>query len=379
MKAISISLKRAVTSLVITGDTMKMISSLATSKGFGGSEAASQLYREWVNDLVVDYAGPSFKAAAKMPDATFLAWAQARIDDPWRVTPRAHMPLIRLYGEEAVALFITVRWKQEVAWARRMRASDNDRITLLAERWLRETRKDPTTMLSEIISLYVKGVALEAEYSESDRHLMSEDEILDARPDDGGWRPLWLRLAEREYGKRVTELPRQHLGLMATKVRETEWKERTERVRHQMADNLRKHRPSLMVGVLSVAANLGISSDDLVVAEHLFIKEIEEGTLDPTMNQGPLWRTFLLRLSSATGISPFPTPEEETRRMTLIEQIAPSWMENLPGDLRRMGAAVKSNLLSWFDAILTQGRQVPLDPTVDFGLWLMETRGSTNE
>src|SRR5690625_909029 len=94
------------------------------------AEAARQLHREWLNDLFVY--DEAYEAAAGRPDEAFLTWLRARARDPWHVTPRAVDDVGRRYGGETANLFQHIRWPQEIAWARVLRRSRDERTAVQA-------------------------------------------------------------------------------------------------------------------------------------------------------------------------------------------------------------------------------------------------------
>lgn len=371
-------LARAVRALAVPASTMEEACRAAEASGVREPDTAQRLYREWVNDLVALMGGPQFQAAARDPQAAFLGWLTRRLGSPWHVSHRAHASVRARHGDEAAILIGGVRWDQEIAWAHRMRGSDNDRVAFLAEMWLKAARRDPAKLFRGLADVYAAEAAMDAAYVSSPAHLLSDAEILDGSADEDHWRPLWLRFAEREFGRLVNVTPRARLTALAQQVRESEFRDRTARKHARQAEALRRWRPALMVSVLGTAVSRGLSSDDVVAAERAFVGEVEGGRLDVCAEPNPAWRIFARRLVSWSGACEAPGPEESARRVEAIQGLPPSWTDRLPEDFVALGARDHRRLMEWFQSVAVNGsRTPPEDAAVDYGMWLVEvSRGA---
>ncbi len=364
---------KAIRALAVSPQVMAEVAAACEAAGSREADAAAKLHREWVNDTVVAVGRAWFRAAALDPDATFLAWAVARLGDPFHVTYRAREVSRATHGDETALLFGEVRWHQEVAWAHRMRGSDNDRIAILAETWLTAARRDPAKLFRAIVDIYADEAATDQDYARSSFHLLDADEIRAGKVDDLHWRPLWLRFAERAFGSKLNAMSRAQHAQLATRVREAEWRDRTGRVRRRVADGLRARRPSLVVGVMQQAVQAGLSSDDLVQAEDAFVRSVENGDTDLAATPLAPWKAFAATLGPWAGRADPPSPEEAARRIEAIEQMPPTWASTLPEDVRSLRATDRARLVAWFDAVARDGtRTPPADPAVDYGMWLVE-------
>lgn len=363
---------RALRALAVVPASMEAAAVAAASHGVRDPDAAQRLYREWVNDTVMTVSTAWFRSVARDPDGAFLSWTEERLADPYHVSCRAHDTARAAHGEEAALLFSRVRWRQEVAWARRMRGSDNDRIAVLAETWLVAARRDPAKLFRGVMDTFAAEGLADPVYAASAFHLLSGDEILDGRVDDQHWRPLWLRFADREFGRSVNGMARAQMAQLAARARESEWRERVARSRSRQACAVRARRPSLMLAVLRAAAENGLSSDDLVQAEAAFVLGIETGDIDLAAHPRSAWQVFALRLPAWAGRADPPDTEERARRADALDQLTPGWAAALPGEFQDAGASQR-RLLAWFDAVALDGtRTPPADPCVDYGMWLVE-------
>ena len=365
--------ERLIAELAVHEATMAKAVQSCQDNGFGEPDAARRLYREWLNDTLIADGSNRCRQATRTPDSCFLDWLGIRLHEPYRVSVRCHDAARADHGEEVALLFSEVRWKQEVAWAKKMRSSDNDRIAVLAEMWLTAARRDLAKLFGGMLEIYSGEAIVDPFYSRSHFHMMTQEEILGGCADDAHWRPLWLRFAEREFGRQLNVLPRGHMTLLATRCREHEWSDRTLRERTRQANSLRAHRPSLMIAVLQAALDYGLSSNDLLAAEAEFVDAVEKGDINLLDRPGDsAWRVFVERLQSWSGQQEIPSPDMRKSRLEAIEQMSPTWSNTLPGHFLDIGAGSQKALVAWFNDIRSDMRSVPQDPAVDFGMWLLQ-------
>lgn len=371
MKAHQI-IARAEAALAISEAAMAEAGEATSRNGVSDRETLQRLHREWLNDMVGMVGRPAYHGAIRDPGKAFVDWLKQRLAHPYHVSYRGVDAMCAEYGREVAFLFSEVRWTQEVAWARRMRGADNDRIVFLAELWLAAVRRDPAKLFKKLVGLYVAEVVTDPAYGEAAAHMLSEDEILDGGVGEAYWNPIWLRLAEAEFGRQVNGLPRNRLVALSQRSRDAELAERAMRAKEKQVARLRAWRPALMVSVLTEAVGLGLSSDDVVNAENGFIADVESGALNLAHEASPAWRVFMRTLSRWAESSEGPDEAESSRRVSAIEALPPSWTDRLPEDFRRLGASRHERLLSWFDEIVLQRtRTPPADAAVDFGMWLV--------
>jgi hypothetical protein len=361
---------KAVKSLEVSRQTLDAAVA-AVGDGKDADAVVQKFYKEWLNDLLPLIGGPRFRSAVADPDGAFLGWLSSRASSPYHVTYRAVDAVRAQYGDEVAMLFGEVRWNQEVAWASRMRCSDSDRVAFLAEIWLKAARREPAKLFRGLVDCYAEEAVFDPAYSQSAYHMLSADEILDGVADDRHWRPLWLRFAEREFGRFVNATPRAKLVATAASLRESEWRDRVTRANRIQADRLRRWRPSLVLAVLETAVGAGMSSDDLVAAEERFVADVESGRVDLVSTPLPPWQFFMRKLR---GPDPYPLTEEEAaRRVDAVQSLPPSWVNGFPDDLKAIGAENTRNLLDWYDAVVKDAsRTPPLDPAVDYAMFLVE-------
>lgn len=335
------------------------------------NEDISKFHKEWLNEAIIVLSRSS--GGGFSPNASFLAWLRGRIEDPYRVGIRFHDAVRSEYGDEIALLFSSARWQQEVAWAKRMRASDNDRIVILAETWLLAAKRDSGSLFKLLAKTYADIGISDESYMGSQYHLFSVDEIMDGSGDEKHWRPLWLRFAETEFGRRVNHMPRQQITSVATKIRQDAVGHKNRNVRIKLANHLRRHRPSLMLSVIRSAYQNELSSDDLVCGEADFIKRVESGDVNLVHSRLSAWQIFLADIPRLAGFSAIPDSDELDSRSRVFNDISPEWSNRLPREFFEIGSS-QTKITQWVSDISKGERLVPKDPVVDYGLWLLHNK-----
>ena len=352
--------------------TMSEAAFILQQAGVIDADSAKRLFKEWVNDVVRLLGEPVFDRAAADPDVAFLSWVRSRSDDPYYVSHRAREVARIKHGEEAAMLFSAVRWRQEIAMAKRMRASDNDRICVLAELWLQAARRDPYRLFDGIVDIYAANGIYDLSYTNATFNMLSVSQIESGTEDDCYWNPLWLRYAEREFGKPLNKMHPSQLIKLAESQRKAEQKERSERGWARQAAVLRHTRPALMVSVLTASLRLGLTPDDLLKAETQFINAVEVGTIDLARIPGSSWRIFVEYLRSEVWVAELPDEEERERRISVVEELGPYWPNALSEDLKSLGATDFRTFLAWKnDIVYTQEREPAADPVLDFAAYVV--------
>lgn len=367
------AVSRAVAALALPQAAMDGATRLALRAGYKENDAAVRLYREWVNDTVA-LAAAGRVTLPSDPAGEFLAWVAERVRDPYRVGFRAHGAVRARLGDDVALAMGALVWKQEIAWARRMRSDPNDRVACLAALWLTAARRDPGAMFKGLADCRAEAFVSEPGYLNSSLHDLSPEEIESREESSPPWKPLWLTHANREFRKILNDpvrMPRERLESAARQARDAEAFDRDARRRSAWAETLRVRRPSLMLGVLSVAVKAGLSSDDLLDAEKRFVAGVEGGSID--ISSEPGWRVFTRSLASAAGTASAPSPAERERRVATVQSLLPTWPDTLPPDLALLGCRERRRLMKWFDEVAVEGgRTPPADPAVDYGMWLVE-------
>lgn len=367
------TIAKAVELLKVSEQTMQTANIQGSDLG-KSSDFVHKLFIEWLNDTLVFYGEKYFKDCAKDPDKAFLNWLSERFKKPYHVTFRATDTIRVKYGGETALLFSEVRWFQEVAWAQKMRESDNDRICFLAEMWLKAAERDPKARFIDIIDCYANSACFDPMYSDNPVHMLCVQEIYNSNTESYHWNPLWLRFAEKEFGKMINSMPRNKLNLLAQQVRQSAYNERCQTVIKDQISFLKQYPPSRMIGVLTVALQKGLNSDDILLCEKKFLTAVQKGTIELNSKQTPFWRTFLKTLENYMGTAPAPDQTQSEQRIKNLEQtIDPVWDQTLPTDFIRLGAQKPINLLSWYNEIVKEKTRLPPeDPVIDYGMWLVE-------
>lgn len=364
-------LAKAVKALTLSPVSMASHRATCLAAGWKEADAGDRLHKEWLNDMISLGGNRRASEAAADPNARFSAWLDARLETPYHVSHRTHATVCAKHGDGACLLFSEVRWSQEVAWARRMRESDDDRIVVLAETWLGAARRDPSTVFKGIVDLYVADGVEDDGYRDSSLHMSSEADIAAMEPDPPGWRPLWLRFAEREFGRLMGGMPQSKIAAVAAHVRQSARRKAISAERGEVVARLRRTRVALMMSVLSESAKRGMTSDQLLGAERAFLSDVEGGVVDPSADGLPPWRTFLSGIDRWDMGEPDADADEWERRTEAMRDLAPAWTDGLPDWFGRVGGCEHARLLAWYAERTQSGRIPPGDPAIDYGMWLL--------
>ena len=349
---------------------------LETAKNLLGDlysvDILAKYQKDWLNDVVSLYGKEIFETIMENPNQDFLRWLTDRIDNPYLPGHRAIRFAGQHYGFQITSLFNNVRWHQEIAWAKRMRVSEDDITACLAETWLKLTKRDPDRMFKGLLEVYTQDGIIDPRYRDSNLHFLSPDEIENSS--EPPWKPLWLRFSEKEFKNFITATTSARRGQLADKIRSTQLNEKTSKQVLDKIDRYRKHRLVLRISVLSKAIQSGLSSDDLLEAESNFLDGLETGRLDFPKGNLSVSQMFSASLPKWAGIAVAPNETEFFRRLRVVENIEPRWAKNLPFDIQTLGGTKVDLLFKWFDTITSDKptRLAPLDPLLDFSLFIVE-------
>ena len=342
------------------------------------------LWYEWRNDVVLFREASKsrvmpilsaerdpFTPARKDPSSAYLAWLKERLDDPFRVSWRAVMRALRVVPLERANHFRDISWHQEIAWAHRLRASDDDRTAIASGRFLLLATKDAST---QFVRLVKSWVSVDSLFNLAPAHLFTAEDIRIGMG-TGEHEPLFLRLIRAETATWFDKADLRTRRLVADRVREAENSAQKVFARIRAVELVRKAPLARLVGVIQVAIEMGFSSDQLVEEESVYVGMLDSGEVEVPAGTGLPYQDFLhwLRLrkpSKSAVLGPTDSIEAEGERLDII--LSPRrWIEGLPRDYGYMDAANPLVFQQWFMPIRLNERPFPRDPRVDYGFHLV--------
>jgi hypothetical protein len=340
----------------------------------GDLDRYERLYQEWLNDVITLRGTIVYRDAMRRPDSEFLAWLEVRLKDPYHLSPRAlKLAQIHLSSDAAKAL-VTVKWRQEIAWAKRMRLADEDTTACLAGLWLKAAERSPIESFRAILAVHTD--VRDARPSSDFDHgfdMLSPQEIerlpLDRAPD----LLMWLKSAEATFGGDMNRRP----GFMrkgALQARREAKSESDRKHRRRKAEMLRRNRPALSFTVLGILARRGLSADDIFASEQAFVDAVAEGrSACPARSDGT--PEFLRWASAWSGQAPAVEPLDLIARGEKLRSLSPIWLKSLPESVRSLGGAKVGLFNQWVaERCNPSSEPPPADPAIDFALWLLARR-----
>ncbi|CAH1688528.1 conserved hypothetical protein [Hyphomicrobiales bacterium] len=331
------------------------------------------LHMEWFNDVVCDASRRA--SAAQDPDGSYRAWLAQRVRDPFAVSYRTYDKMKRRWNIESVNLMINVVWHQEIAWAQRTRLSPDDRDAFLANLFLVAAAKDPSReclRLAEAREIAAQDPA----YATAIEHDFPPGQIR-MDPNIGArFVPLWLRTYRFQTAERLNTMNGTQMMHLAEKVRQMEKQERRVIVAERAVAACRRNPISRMIGVISVAIEVGWDADLLVAAEQLFLEKLLKGELTLAPDTGLPYTEFtqFVRTTPAEALADLTGPEFNlTSEADLFSVVADSrgFVNALPDNYHNLGAAEVEVFRAWLAPLATRKRAVPRDLVVDYGFHLV--------
>ncbi len=361
------ALSRAVASLAVSQ------ASLERAVEMTGDEAqAARLHREWLNDVLSLHGGVVFADAVRDPSRAFLGWLEERVRDPYHLSHRALAAARQKVGADAALVLVSVRWSQEIAWARTMRMAEADRTSCLAGLWLAAVGREPGRLFSSLVDAYAEAVEDPA-YRDGGLHDLTAAMIEKGPLQSPPWTPLWLRSAEVLFGGTLASDP----GRVRTAARQVRARAAAERAagdRERKATAMQRSRPSLSPSVLMALARRGLSSDDVAAAERAFIDGVGRGDLAcaPASDGTAEFLAFAARWADAVAA---PDEAEALARRSAVAALSLAWARRLPEAWKAIGCTDPERLRAWCRSIVEGDRTPPSDPMVDYGSWLVSAAG----
>lgn len=347
----------------------------ADAKGLVGDlDRYERLYQEWLNDVITLRGTIVYRDAMRRPDSEFFAWLEVRLKDPYHLSPRALKLAQAHLSSDAAKALVTVKWRQEIAWAKRMRLADEDTTACLAGLWLKAAERSPIEAFRAILAVHTD--ARDARPSSDFDHgfdMLSPQEIerlpLDRAPD----LLMWLKSAEATFGEDMNRRP----GFMrkgALQARREAKSESDRKHRQRKAEMLRRNRPALSFTVLGILARRSLSADDIFASEQAFVDAVAEGrSACPARSDGT--PEFLRWASAWSGQAPAVEPLDLIARGEKLRSLSPIWLKSLPESVRSLGGAKVGLFNQWVaERCNPSSDPPPADPVIDFALWLLARR-----
>jgi len=367
-------LRRRVAALALPEGAMREAEEVVAAAGMRLPGAAEELRKEWLNDMVASTDAAEFRHASRDPGRHFVGWASERAKNRFHVTWRAVDAVARRLGADVASRLILVVWPQEIAWAQRMRLSENPVIATKAAMFLRETEGGPAKTFSRIADIYSEA-AVRAGYLDSPAQDLSPSDIRfgASLPD---FNPLFLRYAARSYAQIVGSMPRDKLEKLAARAARDERHERAEASSASAVASARRFPMRRMLSTVTVAAGLGLSSNELVLAEEAFLARAAAGRVE--IDEGgrrSLQSAFVAAiadpLTRAGLFEEAPLPDfDESQTLWEIANMDRRWLAALPESYSKWSHRFATVMESWQSDIVHGRREAPYDPVCDFGFQL---------
>lgn len=356
--------------LEISSDTKEEAKTIISNELWSENNALDWLYQEWFNDLAVFQ--ERFIEASQKPDQAFLEWIDNRVKNPNYMNPRAADEISRRYDHKTANLFYFVRWAQEISWARRLRTSDDPRVSVMAALFLTDTRKNPIDIVVNIVRTYFDMVDYDVQYYSHPNHDLTVEEIMNGHVGYEQWTPLFLIYAEYAYGPKIDRLSYDDLINLSKAASKNHEDERRLENRRYCLSYLDKHPLSCRISALHITKQRKMSSNDLVSCEQEFKRQIEIGNIDVPENETSIDRVFFEWLRTATFLEDRPDNEEMRERLTRIALFKFNWFDQLPSDVTHLGARDKFKFNKWRADVLNMKRPPPISLPVDYSLYILE-------
>lgn len=346
----------------------------------------ASLFMEWQNDVLDEWApfmmDPDYvmssvaaerqwwEEARVDPDRAYIEWVKSRVLNPFQITSRVVKKASRMHGQDrAITLAMSI-WDQEIAWAQRLRRSEDQEVAVYAMLFIKQVAKDPSREYLKMIR--VLEVAEESqEYVLAREHQMAAAQI---RHGAGAtaFRPLFLRLAEQENRVKVAALSPNELSQLADLAKQSEIDELAQHTRIRTLLVLQSVRFGRMTGIIHLAQRLDLTSDDVFAAEKAFQEAVRDGSVQVDVEAGIPYADFVAwlkrkgkRVKEQRG-----TSKARKDAVAAIAMNPGRWLMKLPMEYRQFGADLKL-YSEWRTSIVSGDRPYPEDAVSDFGFFLL--------
>ena len=356
--------------LSVPADTREIARAMVKDHGAPGMDEA-KLFPDWKSDVLSDDEEGAYEAASAAPGKAYLEYVRTRLDDPFFVSFRAVRSLARKIGDDEANLFVHLRWRQEVAWAKRMRASRDARTAVIAHTFLMTAAKEPSKSFLDLAEAWV-GAMADPAFSMSPTHAMTVSAIR-ASETEAAHVPAFQRLFALRHGSIIDKMTDARLVAASSHARSVEEAELRTAAARRSAAVARNSPLSRVIGVIEAARSTGRSSDELVSEERSFLRELEMGRV-PGVHGGYPYADFIRWLRAPpSGVATESTKPGDVayRNLTRLLNNPLSWLQSLPADYIDMQATTVSHYREWVDPFMAGSKPPPLDLVVDYGFFLV--------
>lgn len=372
-------LRKRVAALSFPDEVMDEASSAVLAAGMRLPDAARTLRKEWLNDMVASTDSAEFRHASRDPGAHFLAWIKERSKNRYHVTWRSVDAVAMRLGADIASRLAMVVWPQEIAWAQRLRLSDNPVIATKAAMFLREAEGNPAKLFGKIADLHSDAL-VRSGYSDNPAQETSPSEIrfADCLPE---FNPLFLRYAARSYGEVLLSMPRERIELLAGRASRDERQERLELAAAASARTTRRFPMRRILSIISAAHSMGISPNDLFLLETRFLALLESGKVEADSGTRSPQAAFVTMIASPlsreTLLSEAQAPDGEPSEILWgVANLDRRWLGTLPESYGKWSQKWYRHLENWQADVVDERRAAPFDPVSDFGFFLVESEQS---
>jgi len=369
-------LRKRVEALSFADDVLNEASDIIRDAGMKLADAAVILRKEWLNDLVASTKPSEFKRASANPRAHFLAWVGERAKKPFHVTYRAVDAVERRFGSDLASRFAHIVWPQEIAWAQRLRLSDNPNTATRAAMFLRETEGNPARMFSKIADLYSDAVA-KVGYTDNVAHELSPDEIR-FNPSVPEFNPLFLKYASRYYSDVLHNMTRDKIEILAARAAKDERQDRSLIMARNVVKTTKRFPMRRLPNVISLAKSLGLTANQLYQLEISFLVRMECGEIELEQGLNSPHIAFVTALTDdktrqeLLAAAPPIDIEEASVQWEVAHMDGRRWAKDLPASFSKWSDIAQSEVEKWQVAIVEEERETPMDLVSDFAFWLMD-------
>ncbi len=348
---------------------------MSEETGINRAFSEVRLYKEWRNDLLAkpgDDQNPWARITAD-PATPYMGWLDWRLAHPFHVSYRVVDAAARRMGVSTANLLVDIRWPQEVAWARRIRKSADERDVLVGHRFLLAAIADASSEFAKLAGAYAQA-SDDPAYVLAPEHDYAADEVAAGygSPDFG---PLFLRHGRAVLADRLGRMSAKELRASAAVARRSEDTERGNRARRRAAANVRAANMARSPGIISIAVEAGLGADGLVDAQAEFARLVEAGAVPVPPDVGLPYEEFCAWLRTAqapsqTLLMPGDDLSGETELLGIVSNPI-DWVRSLPRDYHDMGASDPRRFHRWLAPIASRERAFPRDAVVDYGFQLV--------
>jgi len=333
----------------------------------------SVLHNEWINDTLSSQ--PAYEMALEDVPKSFLAWVDRKIEDPF-LLPAMASKVASLRLDHDAMRFCTIVWPQELAWAHRLRRSEDAVVAILSDGFLRRARKDVMSQFKALFPVYLVACE-EFDYLRSQVHDLTPEQIR-LGMGDNNFDPVFLRYARSAFESLVSKLmERDEIDKIVESVRNSEVKEVQKILRSKTAQLMERSRLTRMISIIRTAMDIGLDSDRLDLAYVSFLQEIENGAVHLDVNGGLPDGEFRawLRVQKFKRMTMPETFRTNAADESLGEIVrAPiGWVDRLPQEYLDLGGRTPRIFQEWLSPIVKDIRSAPRDFVLDYGFHLVKT------